>query len=988
MTKTNFTKRLFALVLAVVMVAALLPAATLAATTYTDVKEKDWFYTPVTEWSTGTNAILEGYGNGLFGPNDPIKSVDLEIIMQRILGQTTRAWGDSATLTREEAAKVICEALNIEPVTNPTSSQKFADDNSIGATYKEFVYGLKARGYVQGQGSNQFAPKSKFTRAEVLQIVYNSISGFADSNISGATYSQDLVVRKGATLSNVTVRGDLIIGQGVANSSVMLDNVSVTGRIIVLGGSTVDLSRTTSNGVLAGKTSEVTIKVSSGTIGSLTTLAGSSTSIEGSVTTLNVAGVNSVVNIGTRSNSSVSNLNVTGRATVTVGSYGTISNGTISTSSVSLLGTTGTVTGTITVTGTATSGVVISTPNTTVKVMANAGTVKDRSGGTIATAGQTGTTDKNGYASGDGESSSGGSSGSSSGSVTLNYLADESNGSKSSGSLPSLNPKNYYPKSTYQKYWDGEGNTSSNCDTFSSSEIKETFYDNDYDFYGWASSSTNAQKGIVAYDSGTSVSKVSESTVYAVWGPEGCEDMVEYEDEDGDGELTLYYRGRTSSTTSASEKEYSYKSYTNSTRLSSQTPAPKEYYPMRETSSQSVDYWNGTGTSSTQHTSSNTDTFSSTEYAKTFYSNDYEFYGWATSETDAERGNASFEYNDYVEEVIDAGYDELYAVWGPSGKTNKVYWKTVTSLTEITDYNSTAFTAKTLSGDQNKTTISALQTWAALPAQVNLTCDTTGNVCANLTWTVSEVGNIVYTTSASSQNTAADAYANAAAAGATTVIFSGAWTMPSGYKDVATPKVPSPITVIVNVTAAQTDVPAVTELPTAITNDYTVTANTVVAFGKSSTLAVYKKLTVNPGVTLDVAGTLDIAGTLVIDGKITVNGSGSVTKNVSGGAMISSTAVVDVSGATATTFFGNDLTQGLDAALSGLTVSTGAELIINASQFGAGANGLTAFGIDGQSGNITIKIRGNTNGKYEYSVERGSVTKYWYDGAVHNTAKV
>lgn len=807
MTKTNFTKRLFALVLAVVMVAALLPATTLAATTYTDVKEKDWFYTPVTEWSTGTNAILEGYGNGLFGPNDPIKSVDLEIIMQRILGQTTRAWGDSAALTREEAAKVICEALNIEPVTNPTSSQKFADDSSIGATYKEFVYGLKARGYVQGQGSNQFAPKSKFTRAEVLQIVYNSISGFADSNISGATYSQNLVVRNGATLSNVTVRGDLIIGQGVANSSVMLDNVSVTGRIIILGGSTVDLSRTTSNGVLAGKTSEVTIKVSSGTIGSLTTLAGSSTSIEGSVTTLNVAGANSTVNIGTRSNSSVSNLNVTGRATVTVGSYGIISNGTISTSSVSLLGTTGTVTGTITVTGTATSGVVISTPNTTVKVMANAGTVKDRSGGTIATAGQTGTTDKNGYASGDGESSGGGSSGSSSGSVTLNYLADESNGSKSSGSLPSLNPKNYYPKSTSQKYWDGEGNTSSNYDTFTSSEVKDTFYENDYDFYGWASSPTNAQKGIVAYDSGTSVSKVSESTIYAVWGPEGCEDMVEYEDEDTDGELTLYYRGRNSSTTSASEKEYSYKSYTSSTRLSSQSPAPKEYYPLRDTSSQSVDYWDGTGNSSAQHTSSNTDTFSSAEYAKTFYNNDYEFYGWATSETDAERGNASFKYNDYVYEVIDAGYDELYAVWGPSGKTSKVYWKPVTSLTEITGYNSTAFAAKTLSGDQNKTTISALQTWAALPTQVNLTYGTSGNVFANLTWTVSKVGSTTYTTAAASQTTAATAYANAAAAGATTVVFSGAWTMPSGYKDVATPKVPSPITVTVTVSAAQTSTP-------------------------------------------------------------------------------------------------------------------------------------------------------------------------------------
>jgi hypothetical protein len=69
-----------------------------------------------------------------------------------------------------------------------------------------------------------------------------------------------------------------------------------------------------------------------------------------------------------------------------------------------------------------------------------------------------------------------------------------------------------------------------------------------------------------------------------------------------------------------------------------------------------------------------------------------------------------------------------------------------------------------------------------------------------------------YTTAAAHQTNAANAYATAVASGATTVVFSGAWTMPSGYKDVsgataAGTKVPSPITVTVNVSTAQTSTP-------------------------------------------------------------------------------------------------------------------------------------------------------------------------------------
>ncbi|MDR2360731.1 MAG: S-layer homology domain-containing protein, partial [Oscillospiraceae bacterium] len=576
MTKTKTIKRLFALVLAVVMAAALLPATTLAASTYTDVKEKDWFYTPVTEWSTGTNAILEGYGNGLFGPNDAIKSADLNIILQRILGETTSVWSDSASLTREEAAKLICEALKIETVASPTTSQKFADDSSISSSYREYVYGLKARGYVQGQGNNIFAPKSKFTRAEVLQIVYNCISGFADSSISGGTYDQDLVVRRsGVTLTNVTVRGDLIIGQGVGSGDVTLDGVSVSKRLIILGGGSNSVTLTGSTRIsnaVSGKTgTAVHIRVLSGSsITNLTTLASSNTIITGSVTSIDASGANSTISIGANSSSSVSALTVTGAGTtVTIGSYGTLGSGTISANNVSLLGTSGTVTGTITVSvGT---GVIVGTPNTTVKVLTNAGTVKDRSGNTIASAGYTGTTDGSGYSNDDATSSGGSSGSSSSGSVTLYYRdKNDATSSKSSGTLSSLSPSSYYPKATSNHYWDGD-------DGYATLENDEKFSAQDYDFYGWATSATKAKNGEVNYESGTSVSYVDYSSLYAVWGPEDAEDEVYYNLYDDDDVLTLYYRA---SSTASSTTEQTASSSSTSRKLSYYDLDPDDYYPL------------------------------------------------------------------------------------------------------------------------------------------------------------------------------------------------------------------------------------------------------------------------------------------------------------------------------------------------------------------------------------------------------------------------
>jgi len=241
-------KRLAALVLTVLMVFSLFPVSNVGAVTYyTDVPSDYWGYPAIMEWSNGSYAILEGYGNGKFGPEDAIRDLDLTLILDRILGIPQPAWRDSVSLTREQAVVKIAEALKIVPVSNPSASQLFTDDSQISAQYKPLIYGMVARGYVHGVGDGRFSPKTNFTRAQILQIAYNAISAISDSSETGGNYLEDYVIRSsGATIKNTIVGADLIVGQGVGTGSTTLSRVTVRGRLLILGGGTINI-RDTSN---------------------------------------------------------------------------------------------------------------------------------------------------------------------------------------------------------------------------------------------------------------------------------------------------------------------------------------------------------------------------------------------------------------------------------------------------------------------------------------------------------------------------------------------------------------------------------------------------------------------------------------------------------------------------------------------------------------------------------------------------------------------
>lgn len=394
-TGTLSRKRLLALALVTVLVIGILPLSLAAEPiVYTDVPETYWAYDAISAWSGGDNAILEGY-KGKFLPETAISTVSLDIVIGKVLGNAGE-WKSSDTITREAAIVKIAKAFGVTTVAEPKDADKFTDDASITAANKPYIYGLKATGVLTGVGGNEFNPKGTFTRAGIIQVVYNLISKITDKNVTGGTYNKDFVIRKtGVTLKDATVKGDLIVAQGVKDGDVTLDTVNVTGKLIVYGGGSSSIH-------IKGDSKIAQIVIAK--VGGQTPRI----SIEGKavVTTATVSSGNAIIG-GTVSEVIVSAAN----AKVTAEAASAIAKVTVSANGVTIAGS-GKVTEVV-VTSAVTAKTTVSTPSTKVTNNSSADVV-DANGKVIAASGKTGSTTSSGTATSAevaGDTTGGGSSG-------------------------------------------------------------------------------------------------------------------------------------------------------------------------------------------------------------------------------------------------------------------------------------------------------------------------------------------------------------------------------------------------------------------------------------------------------------------------------------------------------------------------------------------------------------------------------------------------
>ena len=271
-------KRILAMILAVASCLSLAVSASAANTTarkatdFKDYDAKSWYAEAVS--AAVDNGLLYGKSSTIIDPNGAMTRAEMAAIINRAFGCYVKAdiskytdvskskWyyddvamavqmgtynGRSASsmapdapISRQEAMTVVARALELDyDAYSKTDLSAFSDRDKISAWALPYVRAMVGADYIHGRGK-VLAPQDNITRAEFAQIFANiigsyiTVKGTYDKDIKGSV----LIRTDDVELKDLTVDGDLIIGCGAADGKIVLDNVTITGRLLVWGGGT------------------------------------------------------------------------------------------------------------------------------------------------------------------------------------------------------------------------------------------------------------------------------------------------------------------------------------------------------------------------------------------------------------------------------------------------------------------------------------------------------------------------------------------------------------------------------------------------------------------------------------------------------------------------------------------------------------------------------------------------------------------------------
>lgn len=191
-------------------------SAKASLTSFTDMVPGAWHYDEMAK--AVQMGVFQG-ADGKLNPNDPI--------------------------TREQAFAVLARAFGLADG-KASSLDKFSDGAQVSSWARGAVAALVEQGYVTG-ADGALNPQSYITRAEFAQVMDALVAAYGDQDLKDQTVEGNLILRSNNTLENVTVKGDLILADGVSAAS--LKNVTVTGRLVVRGGTDgVKLTKSTAKG--------------------------------------------------------------------------------------------------------------------------------------------------------------------------------------------------------------------------------------------------------------------------------------------------------------------------------------------------------------------------------------------------------------------------------------------------------------------------------------------------------------------------------------------------------------------------------------------------------------------------------------------------------------------------------------------------------------------------------------------------------------------
>jgi hypothetical protein len=228
---------------------------------------KNWSAAPLE--NAVKNGLLSGYENKIM-PNDNLTRAQMAAIISRAFGTTQeasldrftdvskKAWyyqdmakavqmkifqgsGDGklnpkSDITREEAFVVLANALKLSGA-DKSALDLFLDKESISAWAIDKTASLVGAGYVNG-ADGKLNPKQNMTRAEFAKLMDNIFQNYiTEAGIYEADITGNVMINAAnVKLADMTISGDLIIGDGVGDGDITLDNIIVTGRTVIRGG--------------------------------------------------------------------------------------------------------------------------------------------------------------------------------------------------------------------------------------------------------------------------------------------------------------------------------------------------------------------------------------------------------------------------------------------------------------------------------------------------------------------------------------------------------------------------------------------------------------------------------------------------------------------------------------------------------------------------------------------------------------------------------
>ncbi len=161
--------------------------------------------------------------------------------MGTFAGYSSSRMGPNENITREQAMVVLARTVCL-PSAGNSALARFPDRNQVGAWAADAVSAMVERGYVSGYRDGRLNPKGQITRAEMAQIMSNIFQSVHDSGEITGTHRDTVLVRGAVSIKDAVFESDLILVNGLGEKALDLNNITVKGRLVVWGGSAVNIS--------------------------------------------------------------------------------------------------------------------------------------------------------------------------------------------------------------------------------------------------------------------------------------------------------------------------------------------------------------------------------------------------------------------------------------------------------------------------------------------------------------------------------------------------------------------------------------------------------------------------------------------------------------------------------------------------------------------------------------------------------------------------